>query len=121
MMSLEEYIRAVVDRYVLLPDIPEYARRADCRVARQLHAEGISLELVESAFLPATARRVCRSPTAPRLEPIRSLRSFLPVIEEIKQHPFPATYSDYLRSKLESVDSDDEIFPFDLSRQPREE
>ena len=111
----EEYVYAVLDVYAHLPDTPEYARRADRQVARKLHAAGVSLDLIESAFLLATARRLCRGPTAPRLEPIRSLAYFRPVIEEITQHPFPATYIDYLRFKLRSVGFDDEMLRFGLA------
>ena len=41
-----------------------------------------------------------RSPEAPKLGPIRSLRYFTPVIEEVRSNPHSANYLEYLRRKL---------------------
>ena len=42
-------------------------------------------------------RRLIRPADSPRLSPIRSLAYFRPVIEELRAHPAPESYLDYLR------------------------
>jgi hypothetical protein len=52
------------------------------------------------AASPLQLRRLIRPADAPRLSPIRSLAYFRPVIEELRAHPAPDSYLDYLRLKL---------------------
>lgn len=56
-----------------------------------LHDRGIDLDLVHQAFVLALARRTFRADTDP-LEPIRALRYFLPVIQEIVAAPPDPNY-----------------------------
>ena len=94
----ELYVQAVLRLYLDLPDTPTSARRHDRRLAQQLNDRGVALAIVEAALLLATARRNTRPHTAPPLGPVRSLSYFLPVIEELRRHPLPDGYLDYLRA-----------------------
>ena len=94
------YVSTVILLYVDLPDTPLSASLQDHAQARRLHDRGISLVLVESAFLLASLRRLVRPNEAPPLPPVRSLAYFLPVIEELLAQPMPQNYLDYLRLKL---------------------
>ena len=96
----QRYIESVLALYRKLPDTPQHCSRYDRRLAAQLCQQNISLSVIESAFLLATARRLLRDPSYPPLNPIRSLHYFLPLIEELLDQPLSATYIDYLRQKL---------------------
>jgi hypothetical protein len=97
------YVSTVILLYVDLPDTPLSASLQDHAQARRLHDRRISLELVESAFLLASLRRLARPSDAPPLPPVRSLAYFLPVIEELLAQPMPENYLDYLRLKLRNL------------------
>ena len=94
--------QTVLDLYLALPETPTRVSRFDRRLALELFHRGLSLSIVEAAFLLASARRLCRPADAPALGPIRSLHYFLPVIEQIIHQPLPNDYIRYLRSKLAS-------------------
>jgi len=94
------YIASLLTRYVDLPDTPLRASASDQWLARRLHDERVPLHLVETALLLGSLRRLIRPADAPRLSPIRSLAYFRPVIDELRAHPVPDGYLDYLRFKL---------------------
>jgi hypothetical protein len=105
-MSLAaSYIATVIALYAELPETPLRASLADQRLAQRLHDDGVPLPLVESALLLASLRRLIRPPDAPPLSPIRSLAYFRPTIEELRSHPVPDHYLDYLRLKLRQAAS----------------
>ena len=97
------YVSAVILLYLELPETQLSANLQDHAQARRLHDRGISLALVESAFLLASLRRLARPSDAPPLPPIRSLAYFLPVIEELLAQPMPENYLEYLRLKLRNM------------------
>jgi hypothetical protein len=97
------YVASVLILYADLPDTPWRPSPTDQSLARKLHQEAIPLSLVESALLLGTWRRLARADDLPLLPRIRSLAYFLPVIEELQQHPLPAGYLDYLRLKLRQL------------------
>ena len=97
------YVSAVILLYLELPETQLSANLQDHAQARRLHERGISLALVESAFLLASLRRLARPSDAPPLPPVRSLAYFLPVIEELLAQPMPENYLDYLRLKLRNL------------------
>ena len=94
------YVVAVLNWYVDLPDTPMRATVSDEWLARRLQGEGVELSLVETALLLGSLRRLIRSKDAPALPPVRSLAYFRPVMEELRTHPVPDGYLDYLRLKL---------------------
>lgn len=97
------YVAVVLMLYVDLPETPLKPSARDRWLAGQLHEQGIPVELVESALLLASLRRLARPADLPRLPPIRSLAYFQPVITELQQQPLPSGYLDYLRSKLHKL------------------
>jgi len=94
------YISSVLMLYVDLPDTPLRTNSQDQRQARSWFDRGVPLPIVETALLLGSLRRLIRPADAPRLSPIRSLAYFRPVIDELRDHPAPESYLDYLRLKL---------------------
>jgi hypothetical protein len=102
MMTSDDFIYAekIIDLYLSLPETPARSTQDDLRLAHELCHRKIPLELVEAAFLLASARRLFRDPSLPPLTPIRSLHYFLPVIEEVSINQLSPDYLLYLRRKL---------------------
>jgi hypothetical protein len=94
------YVSSVLTLYVDLPDTPLRASASDQWLARRLYDEGVPLHLVETALMLGSLRRLIRPADVPQLSPIRSLAYFRPVIDELRVHPAPEGYLDYLRLKL---------------------
>lgn len=80
-MTEKDYVAAVLEAYVALPDTACRPRRADRVLAHTLFAEGAPLDGVLDALLLAHTRRHL-NPTSPPA-PVRSLHYFLPVIREL--------------------------------------
>jgi hypothetical protein len=97
------YVNAVLTLYVDLPDTPLRASVPDQRQARIWFDRGVPLEVIETALLLACLRRRARPSDVPPLPRIRSLAYFQPVIEELREHPAPSGYLDYLRLKLRGL------------------
>jgi hypothetical protein len=102
------YVAAIIACYVELPETPMSATLQDHRHAGRWHEQGIPLQLAESALLLASLRRLIRPAGLPSLSPIRSLAYFQPVVDELRVHPMPANYLDYLRLKLNRIASGSE-------------
>ena len=101
----EEYIRRVLDAYRKTPGTMGTVRRPDRVLAAQLYQRGVSVSVIENAFVLAATRRLVRPENAPPLGTIRSLAYFLPVIEEVLVLRVSPDYFQYLRLKLERVAS----------------
>jgi len=101
-MTEQAYIQALRSVYLQLPNTHRRFSRSDRRLASSLFQRGFSLELVRSALLLASARRLARNPAEPSLPPVRSLHYFLPVLDEISSQPLPPGYLEYLETKLRS-------------------
>ena len=99
--SQEEYIRKVLEAYRKTPGTMGTVRRPDRVLATQLLQRGVSLSVIENAFVLATTRRLIRPADAPPLGTIRSLAYFLPVIEEVLALQVTPEYFQYLRHKLQ--------------------
>jgi hypothetical protein len=97
------YVAAIIALYLELPETPMSATLQDHRQARRWHEQDVPLNLAESALLLASLRRLIRPANLPPLSPIRSLAYFHPVIDELRVHPMPAHYLDYLRLKLNRI------------------
>ena len=94
------YVADVLLLYMELPETPLRTGVQDQWRARRWHDLGVSLRVVESAFLLGSLRRLLRPADAPPLSPIRSLAYFQPVLDELIANPPPDNYLDYLRLKL---------------------
>jgi hypothetical protein len=97
------YVAAVLTLYVDLPDTPLRASVPDQRQARFWFDRGVPLEVVETALLLACLRRTLPPADVPPLPRVRSLAYFQPVVEELREHPAPAGYLQYLRLKLRRI------------------
>jgi hypothetical protein len=97
------YVAAIIACYLELPETPISATLQDHRQAHRWHEQGVPLQLAESALLLASLRRLVRPADLPPLSPIRSLAYFQPVVDELRLHPMPANYLDYLRLKLNRI------------------
>jgi hypothetical protein len=97
----EEYIRRVLEAYRQTPGTLGTVRRPDRVLATQLYQRGVSVDVIENAFVLAATRRFIRPTDAPPLGTIRSLAYFLPVIEEVLGLRVSPEYFQYLRYKLE--------------------
>jgi hypothetical protein len=102
-VSQKEFVDVVLDTYVSLPDTPNRVRGDDRYLAIMWYRQGITLFQAKAGMLMATVRRTFREPNAWSLEPIRSLRYFVPLIEEIQRSDVDESYLQYLQQKLSSV------------------
>ena len=98
----EEYTRRVLEAYRKTPGAMGTVRRPDRVLAGQLYQRGVSVSVIENAFVLA-ARRLMRPADAPPLSAIRSLAYFLPVIEEVLSLRISPEYFQYLRHKLQRI------------------
>jgi hypothetical protein len=101
--SQEEYIHEILEAYRKTPGTAGTVRRPDRMLAAQLYQRGLSVSVIENAFVLATARRLMRPADAPPLGTIRSLAYFLPVIEEVLGMRVSPEYFQYLRQKVERI------------------
>ncbi len=102
-VTQKDYVDAVLDTYVSLPDTPKRTRRDDRYLAITWYRQGIVLFQAKTAMLLATQRRTFREPDALPLEPIHSLRYFAQIVEEIQHSGVDESYLRYLQQKLSSV------------------
>lgn len=100
MNAKARYVAHVLARYQRLPGTLGRILRDDRRTAGLLHDRSISLEVVDQAFVLALARRTFRTHGGDPVEPIRALRYFLPVIQEIVAAPPDPSYVHYLERRL---------------------
>jgi hypothetical protein len=103
------YVEKILSLYLSLPETPDCSSQDDLRLAHDLSRRKTPPEIVEAALLLATVRRLYRDPSLPKLAPIRSLRYFLPVMEEVTASPLPGDYLFYLRSKLHAYTAKNSI------------
>lgn len=101
-LARTRYTTLVLERYRRLPGTLGRVLKDDRKIALALYDRGVRLDLVQRAFILALARRRFRANAEP-VEPIRCLRYFLPVIDEILVAPPLPEYFDYLARKLTSV------------------
>ena len=97
------YVPQVLAMYLTLPETPTRACPADRKLAEQWQRGGVTLEIVESALLLGQLRRLARPPDYPKLNPIRSLYYFIPLIEEVMGKPLPGGYVEYMKSKIQKL------------------
>lgn len=99
----EEYTHQILEAYRKTPGTAGTIRRPDRVLAAQLYQSGVSVSVIENAFVLAAARRLMRSTDAQPLGTIRSLAYFLPVIEEVLGMRVSPDYFQYLREKLQRI------------------
>jgi hypothetical protein len=95
------FARRVLDAYRRTPGTTGHIRPADRRLARDLHARGVSVQTVDDAFLLASVRRFARPLPSRPPATVRSLAYFLPLVEELLATPIEDGYRRYLTSVLQ--------------------
>ena len=100
-LSQDEYVRQVLEAYRKTPGTMGMVRRADRTLVVQLYQRGLSVQVIENAFVLAATRRLIRPADALPLGTIRSLAYFLPVMEEVMNLRVSPDYFNYLRHKLQ--------------------
>lgn len=101
-MNQQGYIQTVLDLYLSLPSTPERPRRDDRYLATKFYREQVPLLEIECALLLGCARRELQEHEEP-LQPIRSLRYFVPLLEEVQEDWLDPDYVQYLREKLSGL------------------
>ena len=99
----EEYVRQVLEAYRKTPGTMGTVRRADRLLAAQLYERGISVSVIENAFVLAATRRLVRPADASPLGTVRSMAYFLPVIEEVLGMHVNPEYFQHVRRKLQRI------------------
>ncbi len=93
-MNRSDYIAAIINAYLRVPDTPERASRADWAIASNLFSRQIPLETVLHAIRLATLRRRVSG----KLGPISSLAYFRQVATRLTKEelePFYVAYVSY--------------------------
>jgi hypothetical protein len=98
-----QYIHQVLEAYRKTPGTTGTVHRPDRVLAGQLYQRGVSVNVIENAFVLAATRRLVRPADAQPLATIRSLAYFLPVIEEVQDLHVSPDYFHYLRLKLQRI------------------
>ena len=99
----EQYVHQVLEAYRKTPGTMGTVRRSDRLLAAKLFQRGVSVSVIENAFVLAATRRLMRPADAPPLATIRSLAYFLPVIEEVPELRVSQDYFLYLRHRLQHI------------------
>lgn len=99
----EQYIHQVLEAYRKTPGTTGTIRRPDRLLAAQLFQRGVTVSVIENAFVLAATRRLVRRPDGQPLGTIRSLAYFLPIIEEVQELRVSPDYFHYLRHKLQRM------------------
>lgn len=89
-------MHAVLAAYIALPETPAHWRSTDRRIALELFRRQIPVDVIEMAFVLGSARRLARDPKR-IVPPIRCLAYFLPIVDEVRAHPPPRGYIQYLK------------------------
>jgi hypothetical protein len=109
MTHRQVYVRTILNLYVQLPDTSPPARLRDRALADHFFDRQIPIDVVETALLLGSARRIFRYPAPP---PIRSLAYFESIVEELLAPPSPPHDLRSIRSKIWSAGGmDDEYDP----------
>jgi hypothetical protein len=103
-MPEQDYIEQLLRLYRGMAETPTRYSRYDRQLAAALYQRRIPYERAEAALLLASARRLMRPVSAPKLGPIRSLHYFLPVIEELGRPEVSADYIRYLRRRITTLE-----------------
>lgn len=103
MNEQDRYLHRLLDSYRRLPGTLGRVLRVDRRTALALYRRRIDLDVIHHAFILGTARRTFATYPASSV-PIRTLRYFLPLIDEVLDSPPDPEYLGYLRLRLRLAD-----------------
>ena len=109
-MNRRQYQDEVIRLYLLLPDTPNAASRADRKVAAHLFDQSVTLEQLAHAMRLATLRRHLRADDAPPHPPVRSLAYYRHVLHHLAEDELEHGYQTYVAYRY------NELFPQPLLR-----
>ena len=99
------YVRTVLNLYGQLPDTSPRSPLNDRAVADHFFDRQIPIDIVETALLLGSARRLFRCP-ALALPPIRSLADFESIVQQLLPHPFPPEFFHSWRTRYDGAMDD---------------
>lgn len=102
-MTRPEYRLAV--RALYLQFTSNRLSRYDQRLVDELFSRQVSIDVIRSALILGSARRLSRDPKAPPLPPVRSFYYFRHLIDEILDKPLPHGYIDFIELRLKQIRS----------------
>ena len=102
-MTAQEYRRAVRDLYLLFTS--NRLSRYDQRLVDELFSRQVAIDVIRSALILGSARRLARDPKAPPLPPVRSFYYFRHLIDEILNKPLPRGYIEFIEFRLNQLRS----------------
>lgn len=102
--AAEAFVAALKNLLRPRPCVQTVFSTADEILARHWFQQGISLELIERAILLGCVRKYASWRNNSRQDPIRSLRYFQPLLDELDQHNVGPDYWNYLRLRLQRLE-----------------
>jgi hypothetical protein len=99
--ELEQYVDSVQECCVGLGDVHVGFRPNDVSVAKDLYERRIPVGVIRDALVLGACRKYQSWLNGGTAQPIRTLRYFEEIITEVRDQPFPAGYSNYLRLTLQ--------------------
>jgi hypothetical protein len=102
--AAEAFVAALKNLLQPRPCIQTVFSTADEILARHWFQQGISLERIERAILLGCVRKYASWRNNPRQGPIRSLRYFQSLLDELDQHNVGPDYWTYLRLRLQRME-----------------
>lgn len=106
-----EYVERLLALYVSMPHTPSRPRKRDRLFAARLSLQGVPFTVVRQGLLLASLRRLCRVPSAPPLDPIRTLLYFEGAIVEALSQPADDAYLRYLEATLRKMHPSSTVAP----------
>jgi hypothetical protein len=97
------YIEAVRQAFISVGCTRGVFRSSDEGIARSFYGRGFPLSLVKDALVLGAVRKYASWFNGSSHEMIASLRYFEPLVEELKDTPFPPGYQEYLLRKLKEL------------------
>lgn len=102
-MTAKQYRRTIGHLYTQFTS--NRLSRYDQSLVDELFARNVAVDVVRSALILGSARRLARDPKAVPLPPVRSFSYFRPLIDEILAQPLPPRYIQYIESRLNQLTS----------------
>jgi hypothetical protein len=94
--AANEYVSAIRDIYLGLACTTNRFSSTDIQTAKGFEHEGVPLEIMKHALLLGAIRKYLSMLNGKEAALIGSLKYFTNIVDEIREHPFPEGYSQYL-------------------------
>ncbi|MBM4448773.1 MAG: hypothetical protein FJ015_06005 [Chloroflexi bacterium] len=99
-VSHDAYVEAVRSTFLSLGCTAGKFNAHDARIADQFQQRHIPLQQIQDALLLGACRKLISMLNGGSIEPIASLAYFQGLIAELRDHPIPADYREYLQRKV---------------------